>query len=269
MLKNILIPQPHALAYSKVVSFVGRNESSEDKIKQDLIDFSNLTNHDGFNLAKFWNILNKHDQNGSLRDIFRERSSRYQEIVKQSCLHALTELFSGPRYVTLEQLGSLEGSVPNLVRVMVVADKIEKPEGSLSKAVEGNFAKNVEYLFLISASTAASEKKGYFQIFKAYQQIKNPGTRLLDIKALPFEWDDYPIIFYQYRDKNQPATVAFRGSDVKKGITKFYERVPAEYAHTIATSLLADAPKDVDQTEIPGREEFESGKNLNLNDIKK
>lgn len=102
---------------------------------------------------------------------------------------------------------------------------------------------------------------------QAYQQIKNPDAHLLDIKALPFEWDDYPIIFYHYKDQNQPAIVAFRGSDVKKGITKYYERVPAEYAHTIATSLLADAPKNVDQAESPGREEFESGKNLNLDEI--
>lgn len=194
-LQNILIPKPHALAYSKVVSFFGRNEGQNDKIKQDLIDFCNLTNHKDFHLAKFWDLLNKHDHNGSLREKFRERSSRYPEIVKQSCLHALTELFSGPKYVTLDQLGSLEGSVPNLVRVMVVADRIEKPEGSLGQAVEDNFAKNVKYLFLISSSTAATEKNKYFKVFEAYQRIQNPREQLLDIKALPFEWDDYPIIF--------------------------------------------------------------------------
>lgn len=268
-LQNILIPQPHSLAYSKVVSFLGRNESQSDKIRQDLIDFCNLTNHKDFLLAKFWDLLNKYDRNGNLREKFRERSSRYLEIVKQSCLHALTELFSAPRYVTLEQLGTLEGSVPNLVRVMVVANRIEKPEGVLGQAVEDNFAKNVQYLFLISPSTAADEKKGYFKIFEAYQQIKSPSKHLLDIKALPFEWDDYPIIFYQYENDEKLASVAFRGSDIKKGITRFYERVPAEYAHTIAKSLLADAPKDIDQSAIPGRDEFVTGKTLNVDELKK
>lgn len=269
VLENILVPQPHALAYSKVVSFVSRNHNHDEKIRNDLSDFANLTNHDDFSLAKFWNIINKHDKQGSLREKFRERSSRFAEIVKQSCLHPLAELFCGPKYVSLEELGYLEGSVPHLVRVMVVANKIEKPEGALGKAVEDNFAKNVEYLFLISGSTAATEKKRYYRIFQAYQQMQNSDARLPDIKALPFEWDDYPIIFYYYKDQEHPAIVAFRGSDIKKGITKYYERVPAEYAHTIAMSLLADAPKDVDQADIPGRREFASGKNLNLDDIMK
>ena len=75
-------------------------------------------------------------------------------------------------------------------------------------------------------------------------------------------------IFYQYEDGQKLASVAFRGSDVKKGITKFYERVPAEYAHTIAKSLLADAPKDVDQSEMPKREEFATGEKLNFDEFK-
>src|SRR5439155_709963 len=146
------------------------------------------------------------------------------------CLNELTGLFSGPQYVTVDQLATIEGSVQDLVRVMVVANTIEKPEGSLGRAVEHNFARNVEYLFLISSSKAADEKERYFKIFEAYKQIRNPKSQLLDIKALPFEWDDYPIVFYQYRDPNAVlASVAFRGSELREGITKFYERVPSEY----------------------------------------
>lgn len=266
-LPNILVPLPHALAYSKLVSVVGRQELNEEKIKKDLHDFSSLTNHELFSLAKFWNLLNRHDTLGSLRERFRDRSSRFPDVLKKSCLHSLTNLFSGPKYLSLEQLGILEGSVPNLVRVMVVADRIEKPEGSLGQAVEGNFAKKVEYLFLVSGSTAANEKEGYYKIFEAYQQIKSPGNKLVDIKALPFEWDDYPIIFYQCKGEDNSAVIAFRGSGVKEGITTYYERVPSEYAHTIAKSLLADAPKDVDIKEIPGRNEFDMGNNIQLNNV--
>ncbi len=43
--------------------------------------------------------------------------------------------------------------------------------------------------------------------------------------------------------------------------------MPAEYAHTIAKSLLADAPKDVDQREIPDRAEFNTGKNIQLDEL--
>lgn len=263
-LPNVLVPLPHALAYSKLVSVVGRNEAFEEKIKQDLNDFSSLTNHELFSLAKFWNLLNKHDPSGKLRELFRDKSSRFSEILRKSCLHSLTNLFSGPRYLTLEQLGNLESSVPNLVRVMIVANKIEKPEGPLGQAVEENFAKRVKYLFLVSGSTAEHEKVGYYKIFEAYQEIKSPGEKLVDIKALPFEWDDYPIIFYQCMDEDNPAVIAFRGSDIREGITRYYERVPAEYAHTIAKSLLADAPKNIDQREVPGRDEFATGKNIEL-----
>lgn len=266
-LANILVPLPHALAYSKLVSVVGRSEAHEEKIKQDLHDFSSLTNHELFSLAKFWNLLNRNDPTGGLRERFRDRSSRFLDVLKKSCLHALTNLFSGPKYLTLEQLGTLEASVPNLVRVMVVANRIDKPEGALGQAVEENFSKKIKYLFLVSGSTAAVEKEGYYKIFEAYQAIKSPNTRLVDIKALPFEWDDYPIIFYQCKDENDPAVIAFRGSDIREGLTRYYERVPAEYAHTIAKSLLADAPKDVDQREIPDRAEFNTGKNIQLDEL--
>lgn len=164
------------------------------------------------------------------------------------------------RSISVEDLGRIEGNLPNLVRVLVVADQIEKPDGSLGQAVEANFAKGVDYLFLISASKAATEKSRYYKLFEAYAQIRGANSKSLDIKALPFEWDSYPIIFYQTRDAtNALATIAFRGTELREGIASRYERVPTEYAHTVATSLLADAPSDVVVTGFTGREEFESG----------
>jgi len=266
ILKNILIPSPHALAYAKLVSFIDRMERSQQKAKQDLIDFCSLTNHVDFNLAEFWNIFKSYDKDSLLAEEFRNKSKEFNAIIQGSCLYDISKFFHGSEYITLEQLGELEGSLPDLVRVMIVADKIEKPEGTLGKAVESNFSKNVEYLFLISSSMAPSEKGKYYKLFEAYHQINNPEANLLDIKALPFEWDNYPIIFYQFKDNEKFAIVAFRGSDLKKGITKLYERIPAEYAHTIAKSLLADAPKDVTQTGTFERGHFEDGENINLDE---
>ncbi len=261
---NILVPLPHALAYSKLVSVVGRNASHEEKIRQDLNDLSSLTNHKLFNLAEFWDLIKRHDPSGSLREQFRDRSSRFSDVLKKSCLHDLTTLFFGTKLLSIEQLGILEASVPGLVRVMVVADRIEKPEGSLSRAVEDNFAKNVKYLFLVSGSKAVGERDGYYKLFEAYQKMKNPSQELIDIKALPFEWDDYPIIFYHCTNGGSSAVMAFRGTELKEGITEHYERIPTEFAHTISKTLLADAPKELALSAMPSRGAFDKGANILL-----
>jgi len=170
-----------------------------------------------------------------------------------------------PVFFTVQELGRIEGTLPNLIRVLVVANKIEKPEGELGRAVESNFSRGVRYLFLISSSKAASEKLGYYKLFEAYAQIRGSAKDMLGIKALPFEWNDYPIIFYQTRDDTGVlASIAFRGTELLEGIANYYERVPAAYAHTIATSLLADAPEEVNVSEIPGRDEFDKGTTLDL-----
>lgn len=92
-LSKILVPLPHALAYSKLVSFSSRQEAMEEKINQDISDFANLTNHHSFSLAEFWDLLNSHDPHGTLRERFRTRISRYADNAKKSCLYGLSMLF--------------------------------------------------------------------------------------------------------------------------------------------------------------------------------
>ena len=242
-LTNILVPLPHALAYSKLVSVVGREETHEEKIQRDLNDFSNLTNHELFSLAKFWNLLNRYDTSGELRREFKNRSNKFPDALKGSCLHELAKLFLGLESLKREKLATLEANFTNLVRVMVVAKEIEKPEGELADAVERNFKNGVKYLFLISKSNVNKELEKYYHIFAAYQKINNPNEPLLNIKALPFDWNYCPIVFYQC-DNEDKLHSAYRGSEVE-GIAEYYERLPDEYAHTIAQSLLADAPEDV------------------------
>lgn len=176
---------------------------------------------------------------------------------------AMPDIAVLPGQLTVDQLGEVEGTLPNLIRVLVVANTIEKPDGRLGKAVEENFRRGVKYLFLISASTAPLEKDRYFKLFKAYEEMHTSEGQLLDIKALPFNWDDFPIIFYQTRDsEGNLASIAFRGSELREGLGTHYDRVPTEFAHTIATALLADAPKDVETLTIPSRSEFEEGQHL-------
>lgn len=126
--------------------------------------------------------------------------------------------------------------------------------------MESNFEKRVNCLFLISHRNAISERGRYYRLFEAYAHMYNSAAEALDIKALPFEWDDYPIIFYQTRNANGDlASIAFRGAELREGIANSYERVPSQYAHTIATSLLADAPSDITLADMVGRVAFEKG----------
>jgi hypothetical protein len=58
LLKNIVIPSADALAYTKLISYLGRT-GNEVKTKQDLIDFVDLTNHDDFSSSRLYDLLRR------------------------------------------------------------------------------------------------------------------------------------------------------------------------------------------------------------------
>ena len=92
-LPNILVPTPHALAYSKFTSFLERL-INEPKAKQDLNDFVNLTNNDEFLVTKFYDLLRSNDEHDELMEQFREIvTTKYESIISQSCLQSLSSLF--------------------------------------------------------------------------------------------------------------------------------------------------------------------------------
>ena len=73
-------------------------------------------------------------------------------------------------------LGRIEGSLPDLKRVIVIADQIEDPEDELRRAVKHNFQKGVHYLFLISKSRAPQELDRYVKIFMTLAEIITKKT---------------------------------------------------------------------------------------------
>jgi hypothetical protein len=91
-LKNVFVPSPHALAYTKLISFLSRH-SSEDKRRQDLEDFSDLTNHKEFSSTGLFSLLEKSGNREKLAKDFFEKSENYREIVENSCLFHLASLF--------------------------------------------------------------------------------------------------------------------------------------------------------------------------------
>jgi nucleoside 2-deoxyribosyltransferase len=92
-LDRVLVPPAHALAYSKLISVIGRSDSKPDKIQQDLRDFADLTNSPSFSLSRFWDILRKNDETGSIKEQFRVRISRHPHCLDDCCLLAISEMF--------------------------------------------------------------------------------------------------------------------------------------------------------------------------------
>jgi hypothetical protein len=68
--KNIYIPQPYALAFSKLISFAQRR--SNPKSIQDLRDFSDLTNIPQFSLNRLIGIVDKMKARSFLSDFFQK-----------------------------------------------------------------------------------------------------------------------------------------------------------------------------------------------------
>lgn len=170
-------------------------------------------------------------------------------------------------HLTVDELGVIERDMKDLKRVIVIANQVEKPHSSLEEAVDDNFNEGIQYLFLVSKSKAETELESYYTIFEARAKIvaKKLGIAkdsLIQIKRLPFDWDNYPYILYQCErqgDSSQLVTYAFRGNEVRRGISHSYESVVGEDAHTIALTVTAGAPSDIREEVAPINNIFEDG----------
>jgi hypothetical protein len=160
-----------------------------------------------------------------------------------------TENIDLPAGIPVSDIGIIERDIVNLRTVMVVAHKVEPPTSTLAEAVDHNFKRKVKYTFLISNDNE-SEIHGYYQVFKAYAQValrEHPGmslSDLIEILKLPYNWDDFPYIFYTVQlPSGEEKTLAYRGDQLQEGIADHYGRVDPVLAHTIANAIVSEAPK--------------------------
>ena len=68
--ENILVPSAASLAFTKILSFIGRVRNSTNKAKQDLKDFIALSNHKEFSIAEFCDIIRKSGAEDSISNDF-------------------------------------------------------------------------------------------------------------------------------------------------------------------------------------------------------
>jgi hypothetical protein len=153
-----------------------------------------------------------------------------------------------PNLFSYHKLGSIEGNLPDLQRVIVVAHSIEDPQNELREAVKKNFSKGIRYLFLVSKSTAQDELQGYYKIFRTLAEIvTKSGPNLVDIQELPYDWPSFPYVLYETRpaDSSEPNFLVFRGSQKKEGIADYYSPVDSGPAYIIARAVLSDSPHPI------------------------
>jgi hypothetical protein len=176
-------------------------------------------------------------------------------------------------FVAVTDLGLYEGGLATLERAVIVAHRIEDPKDSLREAVRNNISRGVQYLFLVSPSTYAEEKNLGYQLFAvlANMTLKDGKSNskveeLVDIKPLPYEWEDTPYIFYELREEERRGVrriIALRGNQKREGIAEGYFQVPPPFARTIYRGVILNAVASSEGA-VPDEEDFTYGEGSNV-----
>lgn len=189
-----------------------------------------------------------------VRKIFSFRR-QFLQAKASSCFQPIATKI--PDVLDRETWAHFEGNLENLTQVIVVADIVQRPQDSLLEAVIKNFQRKVEYTFLVSASNAGTALHGYVEVFQALAQaaIKQHDLDckvddLVNIEALPDEWNGVPFVFYRLNSNNNSSatgrrTLAFFGNRINAGIADCYQSLPPEVADALATALVSGAPRPI------------------------
>jgi hypothetical protein len=170
-------------------------------------------------------------------------------------VYALRDPGRYSKYISVRKLGIIERDLSKLQRVIVVANQIDRPTGTLLEAVQDNFSEGVHYLFLVSKSQGVTSRNQWFQLFEAIARVVRdikgldiPVTNLVSIKTLEYEWPSVPHIFYQYESlkDSELTTVCFRGNSTGYGISEFYEIITDSSVEAMLRGLLAGEPNDIE-----------------------
>jgi nucleoside 2-deoxyribosyltransferase len=116
-LENVMVPAPHRLAYSKIISFITRL-AKRDKSIRDLEDFVNLTNHDRFSISGLYDIIRQNGAKDFILESMRSAKIRDDKIVQttlsNSCLEYFSNLLSQSPHEQIESKLSVTDSEKQL-----------------------------------------------------------------------------------------------------------------------------------------------------------
>jgi nucleoside 2-deoxyribosyltransferase len=101
-LQHIRIPLPHALAYSKLISFLGRyNTEKKAKAVTDLHDFVNLSNHDEFCISRLFNLIRQNNAKQYIQTemarLAKDSATRAEilAVIRHSCVSYFANICPG------------------------------------------------------------------------------------------------------------------------------------------------------------------------------
>lgn len=120
-LKNILVPTPVNLSFTKLISYAARKQSNPKKAIVDLDDFANLTNQEGWNTIDFYTLVNRMSAFEYLNSTL-EFTPDEKGILENSSFYQLLNLFRTP---TEEIAKSLQ---PTKLQIKRVDEAIESGE---------------------------------------------------------------------------------------------------------------------------------------------
>lgn len=172
----------------------------------------------------------------------------------------------------------VEKQLNRLARVIVMCDRVDRPERGFLDAVKDNFTTGVKYVFLVSNRSTDQQLDQYREIFTeigAAVRAEGNARKLIGEDVLVFDdplfevhrlkqnWSDYPYICYEFicDASAEPSSryLMYRGSEIGVGIAPEYHKVSPEIAHSLI--MRADALKAFI---IAEREEFDDGRGASL-----
>ncbi len=163
-------------------------------------------------------------------------------------------LFGNDKYVSLRTFAEFEQKLRGISRVVVVCEYVERPTKKLAQAVIDNFSEGIKYQFFIASENIENQTlQEYYDWFEALYNVstqlqsanKNTSNfnRLFSVRTIMTRWHGSPYVFHVSDIGDEEVVAAYRGLDLRTGISRYYERIGLQEAMTII-SLCSIASKD-------------------------
>ena len=137
--QNILIPSAAGLAFTKIISFIGRSDKSSSKVGQDLTDFVDLSNNEEFSISEFYDKIRKSGAQERIRIDFPQKVVPQIDILKNSSIWAVAELLGMPSLTKLEPSIVLNNSKITKYHIDGITKNEEKTMGPENDAKGNNY----------------------------------------------------------------------------------------------------------------------------------
>jgi nicotinamidase/pyrazinamidase len=169
-LPHVLVPSASGLAYTKLLSFIGRRVTNPAKARQDLQDFVNLSNHKDFALILFLSHTVKSHSAEYIEAHLSQVSLEEAQILAQSSLGQVGKLL--PRKpsdapVSVAGPADRQGMSPIVNEIAIISFRHETKTVSSDRSHEALLVIDVQNDFCEGGSLAAADTLSLFEPLNA------------------------------------------------------------------------------------------------------